>query len=71
MRITVDLDEADIEKIRKATGTKKASAAVRQALRNYLMQLDRHRFLKGILDGASGYSATNEELESMGTYDAD
>jgi hypothetical protein len=32
--------------------------------------MERQRFLQSVLDGKSGYSMTNEELEAMGAYDA-
>ena len=70
MRITVELDENEIDKIKKTTGIRKTSPAVRKALQNYLKHMERQRFLQSVLDGKSGYSMTNEELEAMGAYDA-
>ena len=71
MRITVEIDDKDLASIQKATGIPKRSPAIRQALRSYLRDLEKRRFLRQILDGKSDYSLTNDELEAMGTYDSD
>jgi hypothetical protein len=71
MRITVEIDENDIENIKRTTGIQKTSPAVKQALKNYLKHLERQRFLKSVLAGKSDYSMTNKEIEGIGTYDAD
>ena len=71
MRITVDIDENQLDRIQKATGISKKSPAVRQAIDSYLRQLDRKRFLRRVLRGRSDYALTNEQLESLSTYDAD
>ena len=71
MRITVEIDDRDLASIQKATGISKRSPAIRQALRSYLRDLEKRRFLRQILDGKSDYSLTNDELEAMGTYDSD
>lgn len=49
MRITVDLDEREIEKIKKSTGIQEISPAVVQGLREHLKQLEKQRFLKTVL----------------------
>ena len=69
MRITVDIDEKDLSRIQKITGIHKRSPAVRHALRAYLRETERKRFLQHILAGKSDYSLTNAELEAMGIYD--
>ncbi|MDA0841043.1 MAG: hypothetical protein O3B01_17840 [Planctomycetota bacterium] len=49
MRITVDLDEREIEKIKKSTGIHEISSAAVKALREDLKQLEKQRFLKTVL----------------------
>jgi len=71
MRVTIELDEKDIAKIKKTTGIQKISPAIRRACQEYLKSLEKKRFLASVLDGESDYSMTNEELEAMGTYDSD
>lgn len=71
MRITIDIDETDLAKIQKVTGIKKQSPAVRQALKDFLELTRRRRFLKGVLEGKTDYSQTNETLEASSLYDPD
>ena len=71
MRITVDIDEQELAKIQKVTGIRKRSPAVRHAVQGYIREMERKRFLQGVLEGKSDYAMTNAELEAMGTYDAD
>ena len=65
MRITVDIDEAKLAAIQKATGIRKKSTAVRKAIDSYIDELQKQRFLMKVLEGRSDYSLTNEELEEL------
>ena len=71
MRITVDIDEKQLTAIRRATGQRKKSPAIRQALDEFVEERRRKRLLRKGLDGRTDYSLSNDELESLGTYDAD
>ena len=71
MRITVDIDETDLASVLKSTGLRKRSPAVRQAVADYVIDLERKRFLRRVMEGKSDYSLSNEELESRDTHDAD
>lgn len=70
MRITVEIDEKQLEAIRQATGLTKKSPAVRRAIEDHLAGLARKRFLERVLRGETDYSLTNDELEGLGVYDA-
>lgn len=71
MRITLDIDEKQLSRIQKETGIRKKSTAVRRALECYIRDLDKKRFLQGVMEGGCDYSLTNEQVEALGTYDAD
>ena len=71
MRITVDLDATDLASVQRATGIRKRSPAVRQAIADYVRDLEKKRFLQRVMEGKSDYTLSNEELESRDTHDAD
>lgn len=71
MRITVDLDATDLASVQQATGIRKRSPAVRQAIADYVKALEKKRFLQRVMEGKSDYALSNEELESRDTHDAD
>ena len=71
MRITVDIDEKQLTAIQRATGQRKKSPAIRQALDEFVEERRRKRLLRKVLDGRTDYSLSNDELEALGTYDAD
>lgn len=71
MRITLDIDEAELGRIQAATGIRKKSPAVREALGRYVRDLERRRFLRRVLAGETDYSLTNDQLEGLGIYDTD
>ena len=64
MRITVELDDAEIAQVQAATGLRKKSPAVRQAVVEYLRAHEKQRFLKRVREGRTDYSLTNAELEA-------
>ena len=71
MRITVDIDEAQLRAVQEATGQRKKSPAIRQALDEFVAERRRKRFLRKVMEGNVDYALTNEELESRADYDAD
>ena len=70
MRLTVEIEDRDLARIQKATGLRKKSPAVKKAVEDYLHTLERRRFLRRVCEGETDYSATNEEIEASGSYDA-
>jgi hypothetical protein len=70
MRITVDIDESDLDQLRKITGEKKKSPAVSRALSAFLHQHARDRFVGRALAGGTDYPLTNDELERRDWYEA-
>ena len=71
MRITVDLDAKDLASVQRATGIRKRSPAVRQAIAEYVKDLERKRFLQRVMEGKSDYALSNAELEARDAHDAD
>lgn len=71
MRITVDIDESKLRVIQQATGQRKKSPAIRQALDAFVAERRRKQFLCKVMEGRVDYALTNDELEALGTYDAD
>ena len=70
MRLTIDVDASDLKRIQKATGQKKKSPAVSQALAEYLRQQERHKFIERVISGQTDFSLTNNELEARDVYEA-
>jgi len=71
MRITIDIDDKDLLQVQELTGIRKRAPAVRHAVKTYLEEMAKKRFLQEVLAGHTDYPFTNEELEAMGSYDAD
>jgi metal-responsive CopG/Arc/MetJ family transcriptional regulator len=71
MRITVDIAEKDLASVQKSTGIRKRSPAVRQAIADYVREMERKQFLRRVMDGQSDYRTSNEELEARDTHDPD
>jgi Arc/MetJ family transcription regulator len=71
MRLTIDVDAKVLRRVQKATGKRKNSPAVREALQRYLRERERRELLRKILRGESDFGMTNEELEKLATYDSD
>ena len=67
MRITVDIDEAQLKAVQRATGQKKMSPAIRQALDEFLANRRRKQFLNKVVEGKVDYSLTNDEVEAAST----
>jgi hypothetical protein len=69
MRITVELDATDLASVQQATGIRKRSPAIRQAIADYVKDLEKKRFLHRVTEGKSDYALSNEELESREAHD--
>ena len=65
MRITIELDEAQLQSIQKATGQKKMSPAVSAALDEYLAMKRREEFVSLVMSGKTDYQASNKDLEVL------
>ena len=59
MRITINIAAKDLQQIQRLTREKNKSAAVAQALSDYL----RRRLIERAISGKTHFSLTNEELE--------
>ena len=71
MRITVDIDANDLASVQRATGIRKRSPAVRQAIADYVKDLEKKRFLRRVMEGKSDYALNNQELEARDANDSD
>jgi Arc/MetJ family transcription regulator len=71
MRFTIEIDDKVLERIQKATGKRKRSPAVREALQRYLHERAKRELLRKVLRGESDFGMTNEELEGLASYDSD
>jgi len=71
MRLTIDIDAKVLRGIQKATGKRKCSPAVREALERYLREREKRELLRKVLRGETDFGMTNEELEKLATYDSD
>jgi Arc/MetJ family transcription regulator len=65
MRITIELDENQLQSVLKATGQKKMSPAVSAALDEYLTMKRREEFVSLVMSGKTDYQASNDSLETM------
>jgi Bacterial antitoxin of type II TA system, VapB len=64
MRITVELDEKNLDDLTKVTGIKKNSPAVAFAVRDFINRKKAKDFGRMLREGKFDYPATNEEIES-------
>ena len=71
MRLTIDIDKKVLRDIQKATGNRKRSPAVREALKRYLREREKRELLRKVLRGETDFGMTNDELEKLATYDSD
>ncbi len=69
MRITVELDEKQIQEVSRLTGIAKKSPAVAEAVQEFIRQKEREAFLKSVLAGKTDYTMTNEEIEKATKWD--
>jgi len=70
MRITVEIDAAELKRIQRATGERKKSPAISRALAEFLRQRERQQFIERALGGQTEFALTNEELETRDIYEA-
>ena len=69
MRITLEIDAAELKQIQKATGLKKKSPAVSRALADFLKMQQRQQLIERALAGQTDFALTNEELEARDVYE--
>lgn len=63
MRITVEIDEKALKRVKKVTHIAKSSPAISFVVDEWLRQIEKKAFLDDIMSGRTDYSMTNEELE--------
>jgi Arc/MetJ family transcription regulator len=66
MRITVDIDDAELAELLKITGEKKKSSAVSKVVTEYLKRRKAKEFGRLMREGAFDYPMTNDEVEKLG-----
>ena len=67
MRMTVEIEENDLDELTKVTGIKKNSPAVAFAVRDFVNRKRAKDFGKMLREGKFDYPATNDEIEAAGT----
>ena len=67
MRVTIEVDAAELKKIQKITGQKKKSPAISQALSEFVRQQQKRQFIDRVLSGKTDFALTNDELEARET----
>jgi hypothetical protein len=65
MRVTIDISAQDMRRIQKATGERKKSAAIKQALSAYLRSRRKAKLIERALGGKTDFSLSNEQLEEL------
>lgn len=65
MRMTVEIDEKDLEALLKVTGHKKNSPAVAFAVRDFINRRKARDFGQMLREGTFDYPATNEQIEKQ------
>ena len=64
MRMTVEIEEKDLDELAKVTGIKKNSPAVAFAVRDFINRKKAKDFGRMLREGAFDYPATNDAIES-------
>lgn len=64
MRVGIEIDRAQLEKLQQLTGIQEKSLAVSYALKEYLNWQQRRAFVQKVLAGETDYSTSNDELEA-------
>jgi len=64
MRITVDIDDADLAELLKITGEKKKSSAVNKVVVDYLNRKKAKEFGRLLREGHFDFDFTNEDVEA-------
>ena len=70
MKIIVEIDASTLKEIQHITGIRKRSPAVSRAAEEFVKAERRRKLVQRALDGEMDYSLTNDELESIASYDA-
>lgn len=65
MRITIDIDEATLERVQKITGENKKSPAVSKAVEEFVRRKMAKEFGALLMEGAFDYPHTPEEIEVL------
>jgi hypothetical protein len=63
MRITVDIEEKDLNELLALTGEKKKSSAVNKVVVDYLKRTKAKEFGRLLREGAFDFDFTNEDVE--------
>ncbi len=71
MRMTIDIDETNLDEIIKFTRIRKKSPAVSKAIDCFCKEIRRKEILNKVLSGKTDYSLTNKQLEDLNKYDSD
>ena len=66
MRITVDIEDTELNELLKLTGEKKKSSAVNKVVTDYLNRKKAKEFGLRLREGAFDYPMTNDEVEKLG-----
>ena len=66
MRITVDIEDAELTELLKLTGEKKKSSAVNKVVTDYLNRKKAKEFGRLLREGSFDYPMTNDEVEKLG-----
>jgi metal-responsive CopG/Arc/MetJ family transcriptional regulator len=69
MRITVEIDEKQLDALRRYTGIQKKSPAVAEAIQEYICQKEKEKFLKRVLNGDTDFQTANEQIEEATRWD--
>ncbi|HBC88275.1 MAG TPA: hypothetical protein DCZ94_15090 [Lentisphaeria bacterium] len=70
MRMTIDIDENNLDDIMKFTRMRKKSPAVSKAIDCFCKEIRRKEILSKVLSGKTDYTLTNKQLEDFNTYDS-
>ena len=66
MRITVDIEDTELNELLKLTGEKKKSSAVNKVVTDYLNRKKAKEFGRLLREGSFDYPMTNDEVEKLG-----
>lgn len=63
MRITVDIEDTELDELLKLTGEKKKSSAINKVVTDYLNRRKAKEFGRLLREGAFDFDFTNEDVE--------
>jgi hypothetical protein len=67
IRITIEIDAKDLERLKAATRQKSKTQAVNHAVASYLESRERTTLIQRANSGGTDYSMTNEDMEAVDT----